>query len=86
MIIKLSAKFDKMYSKLSTENQYRVDKAINIFSHNPFDLRLKNHPLKGDKLGIRSFSAGYDLRILYKQESNHEIAIMLMTGTHSQVY
>jgi mRNA-degrading endonuclease YafQ of YafQ-DinJ toxin-antitoxin module len=57
-----------------------------IFQENPLSPQLKNHVLKWDKNGLRAISAGFDLRILYREEWGHAIVFLIKTGTHNQVY
>jgi addiction module RelE/StbE family toxin len=86
MIIYRTKRFEKSYKKLSSQNKLLADKAIRLFVQNTSDPKLKNHALKGKYSGLRSFSAAYDLRIIYKEEGNHIKVIMIDVGTHSQVY
>ncbi len=85
MIIRFSSRFKRAYRKLSEEQRIGVDAAIYLFVQNPFDPRLRNHKLSGQKKGIRSISAAYDLRLLYI-EKGQSVALMLMVGTHDEVY
>jgi len=45
---------------------------------------LNDHALKGDKLGLRSFSISGDIRVVYKETD--EAYVFLAIGSHSQVY
>lgn len=47
MQIQYSKSFRKQLLKLSQKDCDRVQEATNIFLENPFDTRLKNHPLRG---------------------------------------
>ncbi len=84
-IIRSSA-FRRAYGKLEWHQQEQVDYALDIFEMNPLDPRLRNHKLIGPKKGVRSFSAGYDLRILYLDQGGHMIVFLLKVGTHDEVY
>ncbi|MBT3835562.1 type II toxin-antitoxin system RelE/ParE family toxin [Candidatus Peribacteria bacterium] len=86
MKIRFSHKFTKEFRKLKFSDREKTNYAIRLFKKNPFDPSLYNHKLKGDKKGVRSFSAGFDLRILYIEEDGHTIVIMLHVGKHSKVY
>jgi addiction module RelE/StbE family toxin len=79
-------KFLKAYKKLNSKQRNLVDKAIMLFAANPFDAVLKNHELLGIHKGKRAIRAAHDLRIIYREENNHAIVIMLDTGSHSKVY
>lgn len=78
--------FKKSYDKLSKIDQNAVDEILCIFQKNPLEPTLKNHALKWDKLGFRAISAGFDLRILYREEWDHAIVFLIKTGSHNQVY
>ena len=45
---------------------------------------LKDHPLTGEKHGLRAFSVTGDIRVLY-EETEAKI-LLLDIGTHNQVY
>jgi len=47
MHIEYSKDFSKQLLKLSKKDRDRIQTATNLFLDNPFDIRLKNHPLKG---------------------------------------
>lgn len=78
--------FNKRFARLSPKLQMKVEEAILFFRKNPFDPRLRNHALSGDLAGKRAFSAGGDLRIVFREQNNHILVIMLDVGTHNQVY
>ena len=78
--------FTKSYAKLSAGEKALVNQALEAFEKNPFHPDLKNHALKGKLAGKRAFSAGFDLRILYREEGGHAVVYLLKTGTHNQVY
>lgn len=79
-------KYYKAYKKLSKKQKAQADLAIEIFKNNPFDTKLRNHALKGNILNMRAFSAANDLRIIYREQGEHVIVVMLDVGTHSQIY
>ncbi len=78
--------FNKSYLKLSSKQQDKVDKALELFMENPFDPQLKNHPLHGDQKGRRAIAAGGDLRIVFEEINNYKKVIFYCTGSHNQVY
>ncbi len=86
MRILYAASFLRAYKKLPRESQGRVDVALDIFQMNPFDPRLRNHKLSGPKRDLRSISAGYDLRILYRESGGHLIVVIATVGKHDDVY
>ncbi len=86
MLLRYSSAFKRMYRKLSPEQQQLSDLALRLFANNPFHPQLRNHKLLGSKQGLRSISAGYDLRIVYAEERGHAIVLLLMVGNHNKVY
>lgn len=86
MKIDYARTFRKQYRTLSAEDKTRVDAALNVFIDNPFAQSLHNHKLTGALRGIRSISAAYDLRLLYREENDHAIVLFIEVGTHEKVY
>lgn len=78
--------FTKQYKKLSFKQQAFIDEAIFKFYKNPFDAKLRNHALKGKYKSCNSIDAGFDLRIIYKQEKNDVVVVLLRVGSHNQLY
>jgi len=78
--------FTKQYLKLSSNQQALVDEAILLFYKNPLDTKLRNHPLKGKYKGCNSIDAAFDLRIIFKQEKKYVVVVLLMVGSHNQLY
>ena len=88
MIITPHPKFKKAYQKRIKPNPKLIrqtSKRIKLFQENPDHPLLKDHALKGSKLGLRAFSVTGDIRIIYKFKSANT-AIFLDIGTHNQVY
>ncbi len=86
MIMHYTTAFKRMFRKLTKEQQVRVSAALQLFAVDSFDPRLSNHKLSGSQEGVRSISAGYDLRILYVEEHGHTVIFLLKVGTHDAVY
>lgn len=78
--------FSKAYSKLGKAGQKAVDKTIQLFEQNKNDPKLNNHPLKGKRSGIRSLNVKFDLRILFIEEQDYLMVIMLKVGSHAELY
>ncbi len=78
--------FLKAYRKLSTKQKKQVDEALLLYQENRMDEGLRDHALKGSKSGLRAFSAGWDLRVIYREEGGFITIILIDTGTHNQVY
>jgi addiction module RelE/StbE family toxin len=79
-------KFDKAFVNLTVDQRAAVKQAIITFETNRFDLNVRDHALKGKMKGLRSFSAAWDLRVIYREEGGFITIILLDVGTHNQVY
>ncbi|MDX9970456.1 MAG: type II toxin-antitoxin system mRNA interferase toxin, RelE/StbE family [Candidatus Gracilibacteria bacterium] len=78
--------FEKKYQKLNSSRKKQIDDAIKLFEKNPFSIKLNNHSLKGKFQGLASINAGFDLRIIYKQENSFSIVIFITLGNHNNLY
>jgi addiction module RelE/StbE family toxin len=78
--------FVKAYAKLPAEKKTAVDEALLRFAESRVDPVLHDHALKGRMKGLRAFSAGFDLRIIYRDEGGFITITLLDVGTHNQVY
>ena len=85
MIIQTTKNFDKQYAKLQPKTKIQFKKRIELFSLNPFEATLRNHPLKGKYLGYRSIDITGDIRALYIVKAD-VIIVFGFIGTHSQLY
>lgn len=85
MTIKRTATFKKQYKKLPAKYQTQFDNSLRLFVNDPTDVRLRNHPLRGDFAGYWSINISGDLRALYRRDGD-EIIIFALIGTHSQLY
>ena len=84
MKIIFSKKFKKQFAKLRKNEKTRVLKALKKFEENPFERSLNNHELHGkDFAGLRSISAGGDIRLLFEEENSY-ILIMCRTLRKNQ--
>lgn len=86
MIFVYSRNFTKGLRRLQDKDRKRVRHTLTLFSEQPFHPSLRNHRLKGKRKDIRSIAAGFDLRILYREEGGHTVIFLLQVGTHDQVY
>lgn len=78
--------FLKAYARLSIIRKKHVDVALMLFKENRADPALRDHALKGKMKELRAFSAGHDLRVIYREEGGFITIILLDAGTHNQVY
>lgn len=86
MNIEYGKKFVKQFDRMGKRDQKSVRDAVAKFTQDPFDPSLKNHKLHGKLAGSRSISAGYDLRIIFKEEGGYVRVLMLAVGNHNNVY
>lgn len=85
MNIQTTKSFDKQYAKLNLKIKNQFKNRLGLFTGDPFDARLRNHPLKGRYLGYRSIDVGGDVRALYTVKGE-TVIIFGFIGTHSQLY
>ena len=85
MIIETTKAFDKQYAKLNINVKVSFKNRVEIFKANPFDVRLRNHALRGKYLGYRSIDVRGDVRALYTTQGD-TIILFGFVGTHSQLY
>lgn len=86
MLIKRDPSFLRALKKLDKRKRRAVFDAITKFRKNPFDPDLKNHGLQGKLSGLRSFSAAFNLRIIFEERNGYLVVIFIDTGYHNWVY
>mgnify|MGYP001580812411 CR=1 FL=1 len=80
-------KFKKSYARRVLRDQAldkRFGERFLMFIQNPNHPLLRDHALRGEKKGLRSFSVTGDIRVTYFIEDN--IAYFLDIGSHNQVF
>ncbi len=85
MIVYFHKNFEKQYKKLEKKIQRKVQEKLKLFSENPFDSRLNNHPLKGKYTDYRSINITGDLRAIYKF-INQDKCVFVIIDNHSNLY
>lgn len=85
MIITLHKNFEKQYKKLRSGAQRAFKERKNLFLEDQFHPLLNNHPLKGAYTRYRSFNVGGDLRVIFKQVTEHEV-VFVAVGLHNKLY
>ena len=85
MNIRFHKNFGKQYKKLKRKEQKKVQERLELFSENPFNPWLNNHPLKGKYTDYRSINITGDLRAVYKFISEKE-CIFVAVDNHSNLY
>jgi len=84
MTISYSKSFLKQAKKLDKPVRQKLLERIGLFSKNPLDYELNNHPLKGKYKQYRSINVTGDFRALYLTRG--DLVIFDLVGTHSQLY
>ncbi|HNY04135.1 MAG TPA: type II toxin-antitoxin system mRNA interferase toxin, RelE/StbE family [Candidatus Woesebacteria bacterium] len=74
--------FLKNYKKLPKSIQSKLEKQEKIFRTNPFDPRLRTHPLTGKLKSFYSYSIDYHYRVVFHFEKEDEIWFENI-GTHA---
>ena len=78
-------RFLKRLKKCSSSERELVAQKVEVFSGNPFDVTLRNHPLHFPYSGHRSIDIKRDLMALYV-ELDMETAEFHYLGTHHELY
>lgn len=86
MIINFSKNFLKQLRKLLPQEKDLVNRTIEVFKMDPFNISLRNHKLQGIQKGVRSISAGYDIRLLYIEKDGYALILFMRVGKHEDVY
>jgi len=80
--------FLEKLKKVNIRIRKRVKERILLFSINPNNLQLNNHPLRAENLGYRSIDITSDYRAIYKdvQIGDEVVAYFVALGTHDELY
>ncbi len=78
--------FRKAFARLARREQAAVESAMQQFKVDRLNANLCDHALKGKMKTLRAFSAGWDLRVIYREEGGFITIILVDVGTHNQVY
>ncbi len=76
MIIQFHKQFEKQYKKLTPHLKLQFKEKISIFTENPYNTVLNNHPLKGRYLNYRSINITGDFRAIYKQITSEKVVLL----------
>jgi addiction module RelE/StbE family toxin len=79
--------FEKNFRKRITPHpklMKQFEQRFDLFKEGVRDYPLDDHPLVGTKKGLRAFSIGGDLRVVYRETDQHYE--FLDVGSHNQVY
>ena len=88
MKVKLDPDVLKKLKKLDVRIRKRFRERILLFSKNPNDPQLNNHPLKKEYQGLKSIDITNDYRAIYEEATVGEdtIAYFSLLGTHKELY
>ena len=78
--------FTKAVARLTNRQVDALDAALALYEQDRRHPTLRDHALKGAMKGLRSFSAGWDLRVIYREEGGFITVILVDVGSHNQVY
>lgn len=92
-LLVLTPRFKRAYRKFVARDaklQKRVEATLQQMEEDVFASTLATHSLKGELLGLRACSCGYDCRIVSSIETDpntqDEVILLLDVGTHDEVY
>ena len=80
--------FKRIYKKKVKHDQglkKRFWDAIELFSKDPFDYRLRTHKLTGKLEGLWAFSVTFDCRVIFEFLDKNEV-LLVDIGGHDEVY
>ncbi len=79
-------KFTKHFQKLPANLKTKVIQTIKKFGQNPFNQSLNNHALTGKLINLRAISVTREVRIIFEEQDNYMLVIMIDVGSHNVVY
>lgn len=80
--------FKRIYKKKIKNDEELKKKfwnAIELFSNEPFNPRLRTHKLTGRLEGLWAFSVNYDCRVIFRFLDKSEV-LLIDIGGHDEVY
>ena len=80
--------FKRIYKKKvknDLELKKRFWEAVELFSKEPFNPRLRTHKLTGKLEGLLAFSVAFDCRVIFKFIDKNEV-LLVDIGDHDEVY
>ncbi len=86
--VSLNGKFESLYRELLRDMPWLENVVFEktlLFSSNPNDTRLKNHPLTKRLQGKWAFSINDDIRIVYEWLGKNTVRFLAI-GSHGNVY
>lgn len=85
--IKTTTEFDRSFKRLDADDRQEVRNVINTIANRlTLGRKYRDHPLKGDKTGLRDCHVKPDLVLIYKLEQDIMILTAMNVGSHSHVF
>lgn len=82
-----TTKFDRSVSRLAADDREKVEQVIGIIANGlTLPARYKDHPLKGNKRGVRDCHVKNDLVLLYVLDKDVLILTAVELGSHSSLF
>ena len=86
--VAFSSSFKRAFKKRvegRKELEAKFWRRVEIFTHNPYDPRLRTHKLSGELRDLWSFTVEYDVRVVFAFLPNNR-AVFEDIGSHDEVY
>ena len=78
--------FNKQFRKLSPKLQRLFVVRLQLFLDNPFNEQLRTHKLSGKYEGRGSFNVTGDIRVIFDDEVDAHVLVLVAIGSHSELY
>ena len=85
MKVKFQKSFTGQFKRLSETKKRLVTDTIELFTEDPMNDSLRNHPLRDKWVNYRSITADDDLRLHYRV-IDKDTALFVAVGTHYELY
>lgn len=85
--IKTTTRFDKSFRRLNDDDKMKVRNVINTIANGlTLGSEYKDHPLKGNKRGVRDCHVKPDLVLLYTLDKEILVLMAMDVGSHSNLF
>ena len=86
MTLRFSPEFVAKLKKANIRIRKSFKQRITVFSSNPDEPVLNDHPLRDEWQGYRSIDITGDWRAIYQEFDGGEVIYFNILGTHSKLY
>lgn len=86
MKIYFSKGFIKQLKKLPKNLRETFEIRLKLFSVDKYHPILNNHQLKGDRKDCQSLNVSGDVRLIFKEDKETGMIVLLEIGDHHQLY